>query len=118
MSRKDNHSVLEHKFKTETSKLVWDTVFKKQIMALCGIIVDVNTKLKADVSLEQECYCGFYDANLYVCGDRNVVNLIIIKMVNWQLKHCDNVLDPKVRVYPSDEMRKHEENERKTYYNK
>lgn len=52
---------------------------------------------------------------VYLHGDRNIINIVAIKIMRWQHSHLDSWDNCYMYVYPAEDMEKNEEANKKAY---
>lgn len=58
---------------------------------------------------------NWLQVSVFIHGDRNVVNIVAIKIMSWQHNHLAAWENHYVYVYPAEDMEKYEEINKKAY---
>ncbi|QGZ16263.1 hypothetical protein Hena1_00870 [Erwinia phage Hena1] len=82
------------------------SVYKDAYARLLELILEAEERYGEKVYVDTISECGkrWVNVNVYLHGERHIINLIIIKMVNWQNKNV-KAWDCKLYVYPAEERR-------------
>lgn len=85
-----------------------NSVCKEAFEALKSIMATAEKRYNTKLYLDSRVDIGksWLESCVYIHGDRNVVNLVCLKLVNWQLRNFKPGYEYLLYAYPAEDMDK------------